>query len=97
MPQQRGGRGRSQGRGGGRGGGRGNQGPRYGSKAPPTSTAQHKLLQFAPIAQGKPTATYATVKEAIVQHIQKNFKDGQDVAESIEKGVLYDLSSVEPT
>ncbi len=55
------------------------------------------MLQFAPIAQGKPTATYATVKEAIVQHIQKNFKDGQDVAESIEKGVLYDLSSVEPT
>ncbi len=86
--EQHRGRGCFQGRGGGRGGGRGNQGPRSGSKGPPTSTTQHKVLQFAPIAQGKPTATYATVKEVIVQYIQKNFKDGQDIAKSIEKGVL---------
>ncbi|MGC9191043.1 MAG: hypothetical protein ACP5FR_04005, partial [Candidatus Micrarchaeia archaeon] len=55
-------------------------------------------MMFAPNSQGKPqTATYATVKEAIIQQVQKTFKDGQDVAESIEKGMPFDLSSVEPT
>ncbi|MGC8553840.1 MAG: hypothetical protein ACP5O7_13425, partial [Phycisphaerae bacterium] len=59
---------------------------------------QQKVMMFAPNSQGKPqTATYATVKEAIIQQVQKTFKDGQDVAESIEKGMPFDLSSVEPT
>jgi hypothetical protein len=54
-------------------------------------------MLFTPHVQGKPqAATYATVKDAIVQHIQKTFKDGQDVAESIEKGVLFDLRSMQP-
>ncbi len=54
-------------------------------------------MQFAPQAQGNPqTATYASVKEAIVKYIQKEYPDGQDVAESIEKGVVFDLKTVKP-
>ncbi|MGC9161855.1 hypothetical protein, partial [Acidithiobacillus sp.] len=70
-----------------------------GSQRTSSSTpTQQKLMMFAPNSQGKPqTATYATVKEAIIQQVQKTFKDGQDVAKSIEKGMPFDLSSVELT
>ncbi len=94
--QQRG-RGRFQGRGGrsGRGGGRRNRksGPRTTSPA----AGQQRLLQFSPNLGGKQhTATYATVKEAIIQYIQRTFKDGHDTAESIENGVLINLDSEKP-
>ena len=55
-------------------------------------------LKFAPQGSGKTTtATYNTVKEAIVNHIQKNYKNGQDVAKSIKQMRKLDLSAVEPT
>ena len=58
---------------------------------------QQRLIQFAPNAQGKlQAATYATVKEAIVQHVQKTFVDGQDVAQSLKEGKEFDLSAIEP-
>ena len=96
-PPQNRGRGRFQGRGGrpGRGGGRKSQ--RSGQKNASTTPSQQKVLQFAPNAQGKPqTATFATVKEAIIQQIEKTFPDGHDIAVSIKKGVLYDLDSEAP-
>ena len=43
------------------------------------------------------TATYASVKDAIVQYILKTFKDGNNVAQSIKDGKLFDLSKEEPT
>ena len=55
-------------------------------------------LKFAPHVQSKAqTATYASVKDAIVQYILKTFKDGNDVAQSIKDGKLFDLSKEEPT
>ena len=53
---------------------------------------------FAPHVQGKAqAATYATVKEAIIQQIQKTFKDGNDIAQSLKQGEVFDLSEEEPT
>jgi hypothetical protein len=40
--------------------------------------------------------TYATVKDAIVQYIQKNYKFGDDIADSLEKMQLKDLSADKP-
>jgi hypothetical protein len=47
--------------------------------------------------QGKPqSATYATVKDVIISYIQKTFKDGNDVAQSIKEGKTIDLKEEEP-
>ena len=95
--QQTRGRGRFQGRGGGRGGGRRYQGPRGGSARSSSTTTQPKVIMFAPQSQGKPqTATFGTVKDAVLQHILKTFKDGQDVTKSIETGVVVDLLTQAP-
>ena len=86
------GRGHYQGRGGGggRGGGKG------GSKSTSSTANQPKLMQFAPNTQGKSqTATYASVKDAIIQQILKTFKDGEDVAKSIEDGTEVVLDEPE--
>ena len=54
-------------------------------------------LKFTPHVQGKlQVATYATVKDSIIQHIQKTFKDGNDVAQSLKDGVVFDLNKQEP-
>ena len=77
----------------GRGGGRGHQGPR--GNYTPAAKQQEKI--FAPHVQGKAqAATYATVKDAIIQYIQKNYRDGNDVAQSLKDGKAYDLSSEQP-
>src|SRR5210317_1823032 len=50
-------------------------------------------LKFAPQGYGKgPQASYSTVKDAVIKNIQKNFKNGQDVAKSIKQGKINDLS-----
>ena len=91
------GRGRFQGRRGGRagrGGGRGHQGstPRTYT---PAAKQQEKI--FAPHVQGKAqAATYATVKDTVVQYIQKTFRDGNDIAQSLKDGKVIDLSGEEP-
>ena len=41
--------------------------------------------------------TYATTKDAILQHIQKSYKGGQDVAKSLEDMTVLDLKAEEPT
>jgi hypothetical protein len=88
------GRGRFQGRGGGRGGGRRFQGPRGGARSASTTP---KAILFAPQSQGQTnTATYATVKDAVVQQVQKTFKDGHDVGKSLESGVMVDLTTHMP-
>ena len=54
-------------------------------------------LKFAPHVQGKgQTATYATVKEAIIQYVQKTFKDGNDIAQSLKDLEVFDMSKEEP-
>src|SRR5512138_1279507 len=94
----RGGRGRGRGQRSGRGGGR--RPPRnFNSSTSSNSQGQQqiKLLQFAPHVQGKPqSATYASVRDHILTTIQKNFKDGQDVVQSLKDGKIYSLSSEEP-
>jgi hypothetical protein len=56
-------------------------------------------LKFSPHQyQGKtPLATYATMKDAIIQHIQKSYKGGQDVSKSLEDMIVADLANAEPT
>ena len=96
--QQGRGRGRFQGQ---RGGQRGRGGARrYQNLSSRSSIPMVKQqdLKFAPHVQSKAqTATYASVKDAIVQYILKTFKDGNNVAQSIKDGKLFDLSKEEPT
>ena len=54
-------------------------------------------LKFAPHVQGKgQTATYATVKEAIIQYVQNTFKDGNDVAQLLKDLKVFDKRKEEP-
>lgn len=95
--QQGRGRGRfthGQGSPGGRGGGRRTQTNSQRSNTTPNKPLE---LKFGPLVQGKAlTASYATVKEAIVLHIQKSYVDGNDVAQSLEHEGLIDLETEEP-
>jgi len=94
--QQARGRGHSQGARGnryGRGGA-----SRYQNSSPRTSLPIVKQLElkFTPHIQGKPqVATYATVKDAVIQFVQKTFKDGNDIAQSLKDGKVYNLSKEE--
>jgi hypothetical protein len=62
-------------------GGRGFQ-PNSHQKNKNSSSRNHEKnedYKFVPHIQGKPQqATYATVKEAVVQYVQKNYKNGYD-------------------
>jgi hypothetical protein len=89
--------GRSGGRHQGRGGGRGAGGIKR--KTTKTSTpSQTKEMKFHPQTLGKGNyGTYASVKDAIVQYIQKNYVDGGfDVAKSIDEMKKVDLDKQEP-
>ena len=91
------GRGRFQSARGGRGG-RGH-GRRFQAPTPRTQNLNTKPveLKFAPHVHGKgQQATYATVKDAIIQFVQKTFKDGMDVAQSLEDGKAIDLIPDKP-
>src|SRR5210317_1131036 len=82
------------GRGRGRFGGRGN-GQR---SAGHSNSTTNQELKFTPQGYGKgPQASYSTVKDAVIKNIQKNFKNGQDVAKSIKQGKIIDLSGDLPT
>ena len=53
--------------------------------------------KFAPHIQGKAQqATYATVKDAVIQYIQENFQNGYDVAQCLDDMMKIDFSSQEP-
>ena len=94
--QQYRGRGRFAPRGGrtSQGGGRSSQ--RAGTRSQGPQLAQ-KEIKFTPHMQGKPqSATYATVKDAIISQVQKTFKNGDDIAQSIKDGKVIDLKKEEP-
>ena len=94
------GRGRG-GRSGGRGG-RGRSNGRFnsrgrGSNGQNQSKGKDSEVKFAPQNSGKaPTATYSTVKEAIVNYVQKMYKNGQDVAKSLKMMRKVDLLATKP-
>jgi hypothetical protein len=90
---------------GGRGRGRSSYAGRgrgtFGGRTSTFSKSKHleRELKFSPHQyQGKTqAATYATTKDAIIQHVQKSYKGGQDVSKSLEDMIVVDLANVEPT
>ena len=62
------------------------------------SKSTERELKFAPHQYQEKTqsATYATTKDAITQHIQKSYKGGQGVSKSLEDMVAVDLATAEP-
>ncbi len=84
---------------GGRGNGR-SEGRGYrGNKSNNTSSkTQQREVKFSPQNQGRANfATYAMVKDAVVNHIQKSYKGGQDVARGLKDMSTVDLSKIKPT
>ena len=55
-------------------------------------------LKFTPYGSnyGKPTATYDTVKDSILQFIQKTFRNGEDIVVSLRDEEKIDLSDRAP-
>lgn len=54
-------------------------------------------MKFAPQAQGiLKYHTFATVKESLVQYVQRTFEQGFDVARSLEDEEVIDLDQYEP-
>jgi hypothetical protein len=61
------------------------------------ANSQIKEIKFSPHTQGKAqSATYATVKDAIIQHVQKTYKDSNDVAQSLKEATMIDLTKEKP-
>ena len=61
------------------------------------ANSQNKEIKFSPHTQGKAQcATYNTVKDAIIQYIQKTYKDGNDVAQSLKNASAIDLAKEKP-
>ena len=58
--------------------------------------AELKFQPYGTVA-GKIGATYQTVKDAIVQNIQRNYDYGQDLATSLREMKAYDLKQHKPT
>ena len=85
----RGGRGRGRAR-GGRGRGRNSNSKNKGSNNKSTTA----VIKFFPISTGKQqTMTYETVKDHILQHIQKNYVHGRDIESSLRDSTKMDFSS----
>ena len=55
-------------------------------------------MKFTPhgIGRDKQTVTYDTVKDHIVQTVQKNYKHGLDVAQSLRNEELVKIEEAEP-
>ncbi len=91
----RGGRGR-----GGRGfrGGQG-RGKSQGEKTKSLSSKQLKMKFFSHRnGRERQAVTYdTTVKDHIVQYVQKTYKNGQDIAASLRDLVIKDLNPLSPT
>ena len=79
---------------GGRGRGRG-RGKSSGRRDTNTKPAEMKFLPHT-TGTNKLTATYETVKTHIEQYVQKTYKHGQDIAESLRELKKKDLSGVMP-
>ena len=80
-------------------GGRG-RGGRFGTKSQGSGSQNKKdtsKVKFAPQSQGsRTTASYNTVRDAIISQIQKSYKDGTDVVKSIKDRKVVDLSLDKP-
>ena len=63
------------------------------------STTTQKDIKFYPHTVGSQTQsiTYDTVKDHIIQYVQKTYKNCIDIAESLEKEAIKDLSTLAPT
>ena len=63
------------------------------------STSKELEMKFFPhgIGRERQTVTYDTVKDHIVQHVQKTYKNGQDIAVSLRNLVKKDLNPSTPT
>jgi hypothetical protein len=86
----RGGRGRGHSRGKSRGG-------RFNRPNNTSGTNKEIEKKFSPQNQGKTQyATYATTRDAVIQHIQKTYKGGQGRAKSLEDRIVIDLNAQEP-
>ena len=92
------GRGRGHGRGRGRGG-RFRRSSSYKRRNNHnTSITQQKEFKFHPHTQGRQSyATYASVKELIIQNIQKGWEGGFDIGKSLRDNVKVDLTTEAPT
>ena len=94
---------------GGRGYGRGSQGRghsiygrgrggRFGKCASTPAKTPEREMKFSPQTQGKAAyATYAMITDVVTQQIQKTFRGGSDIAQSLEDMTIIDLRAVEPT
>ena len=61
--------------------------------------SKEKEMKFATqdqISKGN-YGTYSSVRDIIIQEVQKKYRHGSDIAKSIRDGKLIDLSSEEPT
>ena len=85
------GRGRGRSRYGGRGKGRSNANPKKSDNKKPE-------MKFYPHAVGaqSQSVTFDTVKDCIVQNVQKTCDHGIDIAESLEKESSKDLTALTP-
>ena len=83
------------GRGGRQGRGRGGRGRGPGRFR---SAQKQAEIKFYPqgISGKQQSMTYATVKDAIVQHVQKSFRQGHHIAVSLRDLKKKDLSSERP-
>jgi hypothetical protein len=86
---------------GSRGRGRGGQGRGSRDNRPKTYNASSKapVMKFLPNRIGKEvwqTATYQTIKDYIIQLVQKSFRNGKDVTDSIRKMDRIDMTSKIP-
>ena len=88
--------GRGRGNSGGRGSGNRSQGKKTNKHKENFPKTKPLELKFAPQSGRTITATYASVKEAVIQHIQKTYKNGFDVAQSLEDMQLIDLDKEKP-
>ena len=85
----RGGRGRS-----GRGSSRSSR-----TTSSSSSSSTKTEIKFYPHGSGgyRQVVTYDTVKDAICEHVQRNYKYGQDIAKSLRDLQLIDLTADKPT
>ena len=85
--------GRNRGRGGGRGGGGGHKTGQHHHQQ-----QQEKELKFTPHVQGQTNRpTFTTVRDAIVQYIQRTYKHSFDVAKSLRNKNVINLPPDKPT
>jgi hypothetical protein len=91
-----GGRGRSS---SGRSGNNRGRGSRDGKPKSNTGSNKAPEMKFVPHGIGKErqTVTYQTVKDYIIQLVQKSFRNGKDVADSLRKMEKIDMTKHMPT